>query len=295
MTDNTHVIVLKGTGKNMVPAPEMAAFAERFGFEFEAHAVGDANRSARVEGPFNYIENNFLAGREFADWNDINQQARAWCDKVNATHSPKLHASRRALFAAERPALKPLPIWIPDVYVLHQRIVDAEGYVSVQKTRYSVPYQLIGRRMEVRETHQRIEVFDGPRRVASHPRDPYASDMRHTLPEHRPPRGQGRPKQGPSPEEIELLCAEPALGTYVQRLKEHVNGRGVKTFKRLLRMVRDYPRTPLLSAVQTAHAYGLNDLDRLENMIIREIATEYFVLPSFEQPVIASDLEGTNE
>jgi hypothetical protein len=27
----------------------MAAFGERFGFEFVAHAIGNANRSARVE------------------------------------------------------------------------------------------------------------------------------------------------------------------------------------------------------------------------------------------------------
>jgi len=32
--------------------PEMVAFAERFGFEFRAHALGHANRSARVERPF---------------------------------------------------------------------------------------------------------------------------------------------------------------------------------------------------------------------------------------------------
>ncbi len=49
--DNTHVVVLRGTGRAMVPVPEMAAFAERFGFCFEAHELGDANRSARVERP----------------------------------------------------------------------------------------------------------------------------------------------------------------------------------------------------------------------------------------------------
>ena len=32
MIDNTHVVVLRGTGREMVPVPEMAAFAERFGF-----------------------------------------------------------------------------------------------------------------------------------------------------------------------------------------------------------------------------------------------------------------------
>ena len=48
MIDNTHVVVLRGTGKDMVPVPEMAAFAERFGFQFAAHERGDADRSARV-------------------------------------------------------------------------------------------------------------------------------------------------------------------------------------------------------------------------------------------------------
>ena len=51
MIDNTHVVVLRGTGREMTPVPEMEAFAERFGFRFVAHQIGNANRSARVERP----------------------------------------------------------------------------------------------------------------------------------------------------------------------------------------------------------------------------------------------------
>ena len=46
MIDNTHVIVLRGTGALMIPVPEMEAFALRYGFIFKAHEKGDANRSA---------------------------------------------------------------------------------------------------------------------------------------------------------------------------------------------------------------------------------------------------------
>ena len=60
------VVVLHGTGREMVPVPEMAAFGERFGFQFVAHGLGNANRLARVERPFWFIENNFLAGRKFS-------------------------------------------------------------------------------------------------------------------------------------------------------------------------------------------------------------------------------------
>jgi len=279
MIDNTHVVVLKGTGKHMVPVPEMAAFGERYGFAFAAHEQGDANRSARVEGPFDWIDNNFLAGREFADWLHANQQAIAWCDRKNAEHSTKLHASRRELFATERPHLVALPIWMPEVYLLHHRIVDAEGNVNVGCNRYSAPWRLIGRLMEVRETKNRIEIFDGPRLVATHQRQIGAHDVWTTLPEHRPPRGQGRPKVGPPAEEQQLLKAEPSLADYVAALRRHAHGRGTLALRRLLRLMRDYPREPFLTTVRRAEQYGLFDLDRIERMVLQQIAHDYFVLP----------------
>src|SRR5271167_3744744 len=97
MIDNTHVVVLRGTGREMIPVPEMEAFAERFGFDFVAHERGDANRSGRVERPFSFIENNFLAGRTFASWEELNQQARQWCDRVNSTYKKHIRAVPREL------------------------------------------------------------------------------------------------------------------------------------------------------------------------------------------------------
>jgi transposase len=278
MIDNTHVMVLSGTGQDMVPVPEMAAFAERFGSAFAAHEKGDANRSARVERPFDHIDNNFLAGREFSDWAHLNREARAWCDKVNATVKRHLHASPRELFAIERQHLVPLPVFVPEVYQLHERIVDSEGYVNVQRNRYSAPWRLIGRRLEVRETKDRIDLYDGPRRVATHDRVLEPTDARVTLPEHRPPRGAKVFAKGtPSPEERELTtgCAE--VAAYVALLKRR--GRSLRALRRLMVMVRDYPREPLLAAVRIATHYGLGDMDRLESLVLRHIAGDFFPLP----------------
>ena len=44
------------------------------------------------------------------------------------------------------------------------------------------------------------------------------------------------------------------------------------------RLVREYPREPLLGAVREAGRYGLYDLDRLERMILRRVTREYFLL-----------------
>ena len=277
MIDNTHVVVASGTGKNMVAAPEMAAFAERLGFQWRAHEKGDANRSARVERPFHYIENNFLAGRQFADWETLNREARLWCDKVNATYKRHLHAAPRELFAAEKPHLVPLPLWVPEVYALHQRIVDSEGFVNVNRNRYSAPWRLIGRQVEVRETKGSIEIFHGPRLLASHKRLVDSEDARVVDPAHRPPRGEGRHARGDvSLEETELLRLVPELGDYVARLKRHAQGHGVRGVRRLLRMVSDYPRAPLLETLRVATEYGLFDLERVERMVLRSLARDFF-------------------
>jgi transposase len=278
MIDNTHVVVLQGSGASMIPVPEMEAFAERFGFVFKAHAIGHANRSAHVERNFDYVENNFLAGREFKDWGDLNQQARAWCVKVNAKVKRSLHAAPRDLFCQEQPLLRPLPIWVPTVCQIEDRIVDSYGNVNIGGNRYSVPYTLIGRQLEVHETKDRIEVYEGHRVVASHAKVLEALGQRVMDPSHRAPRGQGRPKAAPPREEEELLRAEPRLGAYLAAIKARCPGRRVRMLRRLLGMLRDYPRPTLLAAVDAALEYGLFDLDRLDRMVLRNVARDFFVL-----------------
>ena len=282
MIDNTHVVVLRGTGSDMIQVPEMEAFAERFGFRFVAHERGDANRSARVERPFWFIENNFLAGRTFADWNDLNQQARQWCDRVNATYKKHIRAVPRELFATERMHLKPLPAWIPEVYRLHQRTVDVEGYVSLHIVRYSVPVSWIGRRVEVRETRDRVEIELDARNIVRHVRVQAPEKIRVTLAEHKPARGHGIQRGDPHPAEQALIEAVPALAGYIAALRQ--KGRKVPAFamRQLFRLLQEYPREPFLAAVAEAAQYGLYDLDRVERMILRRIAREYFLLDRTE-------------
>jgi hypothetical protein len=278
MIDNTHVVVLRGTGREMIAVPEMEAFGERFGFRFVAHERGDANRSARVERPFSFIENNFLAGRTFTSWSDLNQQARQWCDRVNATYKKHIRAIPRELYAVERLHLKALPAWIPEVYRLHQRTVDVEGYVSVNSIRYSVPVSWIGRRVEVRETRDKIEIELDPRRIVTHVRALTPQQQRITLAEHKPPRGEGVKRSNPHPEEEVLLQAAPEIAVYVAALKQKGRKVVALALRQLLRLLQEYPREPFLAAVRQASQYGLYDLERLERMILRRVARDYFLL-----------------
>ena len=238
MIDNTHVVVLRGTGAEMVPVPEMEAFAERYGFVFRAHAVGDANRSARVERPFRYIENNFFPGRTFSDWTDLNAQAREWCERVNGKYKRHLRAVPRELFAVEKPRLKPLPVWVPEVYRLYQRTVDVEGYVSLHTNRYSVPAAWLGRSVEVREAQDRVEITYGQKSVP-HLRVIDAMGQRVTTKEHRPPRGTGLKKTDPCPEEKTVSQLAPHLLDYVAALKKRGRKQTTLALRQLLRLIRE--------------------------------------------------------
>lgn len=277
MIDNTHVVVLRGTGRDMVPVPEMEVFAERYGTCFRAHEKGDANRSARVERPFSYIEGNFLAGRTFADWKDLNNQAREWCDRVNTSHKRTLLTTPWALFLEEKPHMIPLPVYVPDVYRLHGRIVDIEGCVTVNTNRYSVPVEWIGRRVEVRESRDNVEIQLDLHRLVTHERVIDAERRRILLAEHRPPRGTKRPD--PHPEEGLILKDLPEIASYVEALKKKAPKIPVLALRQLLRMVREYPRVPLLAAIEQAAQYGLYDLDRLERMVLRLVVRNYFNEP----------------
>ena len=233
----------------MVPVPEMAAFGERFGFQFVAH---DDRRMPTVRhawsGRSTSSRTTFWPDAPSRSWEDLNQQARQWCDQVNSTYKKHIRAVPRELFAVERLHLKPLPAWIPEVYRLHQRMVDIEGYVALHTNRYSVPVDWIGRRVEVRETKDKIEIQLDARRLVTHRRIAEAEHQRITLAEHRPPRGQGIKRPDPHPgRDRRILTAAPELADYVAALKQRSRKVVTLALRQLLRMVREYPREPLLA------------------------------------------------
>ena len=96
--------------------------------------------------------------------------------------------------------------------------------------------------------------------------------------EHRPVRGQGIKRSDPRPEEKTLSQIVPEATGYVSALKKRGRRYITLALRQLLRMAREYPREAFLSAVGEAARYGLYDLDRLERMILRRVASDYFQL-----------------
>jgi transposase len=273
--DNTNLVILHGTGEDAVIVPEMEVFSNRFGFVFQAHSIGDKNRSGKIERPFHYIENNFLVKRVFEDFDDLNRQAEEFCNRNNQSFKRHLKAKPVELYATERLSLTPLPAYIPEVYQLYRRTVDQEGYVYLHTNAYSVPYDLMRRTLDIRETRDQIKILNNHTVVAIHPRFEPGTRKWSTDKSHRPKWGMGKQRQS-LPEEKKLMEISDTINRYLTGLKDHSTGRGAMSIKKLYRMYKEYPADSFDKAITAALRFGMFDLNRLENMVLRHIAGDYF-------------------
>jgi hypothetical protein len=197
----------------------------------------------------------------------LNRQVLAWCrDLANQKPKRALGMSPEAAYLIEKPLLQPLPSALPPVYELLERGVDLHGYVSVDTNRYSVPERFVGQSVTVYKYPAEIRVT---RLIGQH-------DARHTLPEHHPT--PARANRGPALEEKLLRGHHPSLERYAAALKQRAHGRGVRALRRLLELKRTYPAGPFLAAVEQALHFGLFDLARLETLILRQVAGDFFDL-----------------
>lgn len=117
---------------------------------------------------------------------ELREAIRPLLDQLNDRSFKKIAGSRRSQFEAiDRPALKPLPPDRYEFFELKKVLVNFDYHVEFDQHAYSVPYQLVGKVVELRATTNSVEVLHGGKRVASHVRS-YERPGASTLDQHRP-------------------------------------------------------------------------------------------------------------
>lgn len=143
--------------------PVFARFAEEYDFEVVILSPGKKERHGKVERPFHYIENNFLANHEsaFDNLEEMNKKADFWrANTANVRNHG--HTRERPIdrLARERLLLKPLPWYKKDAFYKEvQRLVQLDFCVSVDTNRYSVSLDLIGSYVTVRLYRDHLQVW----------------------------------------------------------------------------------------------------------------------------------------
>ena len=129
-----------------------------------------------------------LRNEQFFSLAELNAAIREKLDAYNARKFQKKECSRLSLFLGEeKPLLAPLPATPFELAEWKQATVQFNYHIAVDKMYYSVPYQYIKDKVDVRITETTIEIFYHHNRIASHRRLHGRSGQYSTVMEHMPP------------------------------------------------------------------------------------------------------------
>lgn len=128
-----------------------------------------------------------LRNEQFFSLAELNTAIRKKLKKYNDAPFQKKDGSRQQLFLEdEKPLLMPLPAIRFELSELRTATVQFNYHIAVDKMYYSVPYQYIKDKVDVRMTDTTIEIFKNHRRIASHKRLYGRPGQYSTVTEHMP-------------------------------------------------------------------------------------------------------------
>lgn len=172
MVDNLKSAVLQRiVGQAPVFNPRYLDFAHHHGFTIVPCAVGKGNEKGRVESGVGYVKKNLLSGLDIADFKVIKPIADHWLDTVA---NVRIHGETGKrpidMFQQEKGALLPLPLQPYDVAVIKQVRASRQFRITVDANHYSVPAQLAGVNLTVKQYPDRICIYHEDNLVARHAR-----------------------------------------------------------------------------------------------------------------------------
>ena len=132
-----------------------------------------------------------LRNEQFFSLAELNRAIREKLKAFNARLFQKKEGSRLSLFRDEElPLLAPLPATPYELAEWKQATVQFNYHISVNGMLYSVPYEYIKRKVDVRITDKTLEVFYNHNRIASHRRlygrkGQYSTIVEHMSEDHQ--------------------------------------------------------------------------------------------------------------
>lgn len=187
--DNLKTGVIKNTRTELVLNRSYHEMAEHYGTAIiPARPVRPKDKPS-AEGTVRVIETWILAAlrnRKFFTFDELNKAIREKLEEFNAKPFQKKKGSRLAAFIEEeKDFLMPLPASPYETAVWLTATIQPDHLITIGNCKYSVPYEFIGKKVDIRATENSIEVFYHNNRIAAHVRKVYSRDPVY-MPEHMP-------------------------------------------------------------------------------------------------------------
>jgi len=137
-----------------------------------------------------------LRNQTFFSIGESNATVAGLVERLNTRGFKKIEGNRRSRFEQfEWATLKPLPPRAYEFGEWRKAKVHPDYHIEVARAYYSVPYRLIGERVDVRLTARAVEIFHAGHLVGTHRRSSRAGPAPH--PSRAPPR-QAHRRQRPA-------------------------------------------------------------------------------------------------
>ena len=199
-----------------------------------------------------------LRKRTFYSLVELNAAIRECLELLNTRPMRRLKKSRREVFESlDRPSALALPVRPYEYAEWFKAKVGFNYHIEVDNHSYSVPFQLLHEKLDVRLTATTIEAFRKGERVAAHARS-YVKGGYTTLKEHMPPEHRAYAEWNPS----RFIKWAGKTGTATARLVEKVlAGRtypeqAYKTCMGIIHLSRHYEPERVEAAAERALKYN---------------------------------------
>jgi len=127
-----------------------------------------------------------LRNRQFFSLWELNEAMQQKLADFNHKPFQKKPGNRESAFAEERPFLIPLPVKPFELSTWKIATVQLNYHIALDKMNYSVPYEYIKHKVDVRLTQRMVEIFYQCKRIASHKRLYGHPGQYSTMVEHMP-------------------------------------------------------------------------------------------------------------
>jgi transposase len=160
--------------------------AKHYGIKIDPTPPYDPAKKGKVEAGVKYVKNNFFAGRENTNIDELRPELRRWVYEIAGT---RVHGttSKRPLDEfeqIEKLALRALPAIGYETIVWRKARVHRDSHVAFERRLYSAPWRLIGQEVWLCASARSLLIYADDVRVATHARR--GSGLRSTLDVHLP-------------------------------------------------------------------------------------------------------------
>jgi transposase len=257
--DNLKAAVLEANFYEPIYHRLYLSFAEHYGFKIIPCRIYRPNDKGKVESGIKYVQCNFFLGRKFSSSDDVDTQLRYWLDHTcnQRIHGTTRKIPREVFDSEEKPKLKPLLLERFKMPTVGTRKVYHDCHVFIDYSYYSVPFEYVGKEVDIDMSKELVRIFYHGKEIAVHPRaaergkfqtniNHYPKYKRYSDTEYQETYQVKMAAIGPYAEQVFFLA--------IKRRPEN----WMRTVQGILSLLKTYPKEVIDLACKRAIAFGVS-------------------------------------